>query len=227
MRNWGIIISVVYALVVLLLFSEGIAFLSYGELGAFQDREIIELVVLVILLPILCQIALLIITVDRGHRWLRKRQHIGISIASISAALSFLTAGLVFSVWAAISGDDATDFLEGIVGESIFGFAVVILLPAAATWGIWALIFRRYREDSSTQLQQLFRWLYSGSVLQLLVVVPCHVWVRSREDCSAPVLTGFGIATGLSIMLLAFGPSVIYLYSRQFKQYEEEDSKAT
>jgi hypothetical protein len=32
------------------------------------------------------------------------------------------------------------------------------------------------------------------------------VVARQREDCSAPFATGFGIATGIAIMLLAFGP---------------------
>jgi hypothetical protein len=54
----------------------------------------------------------------------------------------------------------------------------------------------------------------------LLIVVPCHVVVRHRDDCSAPALTGFGIATGLAVMLLTFGPGVVFLYRKRLRRYE-------
>jgi hypothetical protein len=56
--------------------------------------------------------------------------------------------------------------------------------------------------------------LLRGSALELLVAVPCHVIVRRRDDCSAPVVTGFGIVTGIAIMLLSFGLSVLLLYQK-------------
>jgi hypothetical protein len=56
---------------------------------------------------------------------------------------------------------------------------------------------------------------------KLLIAVSCHVIVRHREDCCAPVFTGFGIATGMAIMLLSFGPSVLFLYKKRMKQYEK------
>jgi len=42
--------------------------------------------------------------------------------------------------------------------------------------------------------------------------VPSHIIVRNRNDCCAPMGTFWGITTGLSIMLLCFGPGVFFLF---------------
>jgi hypothetical protein len=60
-------------------------------------------------------------------------------------------------------------------------------------------------------------WLLRGSVLELLIAVPAHIITRRRHDCSAPIVTGFGISSGLAIMLLAFGPSVYLLYRKRME----------
>jgi hypothetical protein len=73
--------------------------------------------------------------------------------------------------------------------------------------------------NSSGVINRLISWLLKGSILELLVVVPCHIIVRRRHDCSAPMVTSFGIATGIAIMLLSFGPSVLFLYKKRLDAY--------
>jgi len=59
-----------------------------------------------------------------------------------------------------------------------------------------------------------------------LVAVPCHVIVRRRDDCSAPIATSFGIVTGIAVMLLSFGPSVLLLYKKRLDAYGNRGSLA-
>jgi hypothetical protein len=82
-------------------------------------------------------------------------------------------------------------------------------------WLIWTLVFYAFaRNDTPDSLvKRATRWLLRGSVLELLVAVPSHVIVRQRNDCCAPFSTFWGITTGLSVMLLAFGPGVFFLFA--------------
>ena len=100
---------------------------------------------------------------------------------------------------------------------------IVLLLvfgTAGALWLGWTLVFWLLSLDRGPEgvALKLHRWLLAGSVLELLVAVPTHVVVRRRSDCCAGVGTGAGICAGIIVMLLAFGPSVAFLYYRRWKQ---------
>ena len=56
------------------------------------------------------------------------------------------------------------------------------------------------------------RLLLKGSILELLVAVPSHIWVRRQTYCCAGFMTFIGITFGLSVMLFSFGPAVFFLY---------------
>jgi len=94
----------------------------------------------------------------------------------------------------------------------------------AALWLFWGILFYFYFRNSSAVVTRLVSWLLRGSVLELLIAVPCHIIVRRRNLCSAPVVTSFGIATGLAIMLLSFGPSVLFLYKKRLDSYPPRPS---
>jgi hypothetical protein len=84
-------------------------------------------------------------------------------------------------------------------------------------WLVWTLVFYWFaRNDSPESLvRRAIRWLIRGSILELLVAVPSHIIVRNRQDCCAPFSTFWGLTTGLSVMLLAFGPGVFFLFAER------------
>jgi hypothetical protein len=93
-------------------------------------------------------------------------------------------------------------------------------------WLLWSVVFYLYRQQFSEKLDRVIGWLLNGSVLQLLIAIPCHLIVRHRNDCSAPAVTGFGIATGIALMLMAFGPSVVFLYQKRLGEYGRKSRSA-
>jgi hypothetical protein len=88
-----------------------------------------------------------------------------------------------------------------------------------ALWALWGIAFYLYFRNSTQVTARAVSWLLKGSVLELLIAVPCHVWVRRREECCAPLFTSFGIVTGIAVMLLSFGPSVLLLYKKRLDAY--------
>jgi len=90
----------------------------------------------------------------------------------------------------------------------------------ALMWAGWTIVF--YRMSRSTDARDVVsrqcRLLLRGSLLELLVAVPTHIVARSRDYCCAGAHTFIGIALGLTVMLLSFGPGVFLLFVDRWKQ---------
>ncbi|MGA3131209.1 MAG: hypothetical protein ABSD59_10435 [Terracidiphilus sp.] len=127
-----------------------------------------------------------------------------------------LSFAVILCVDAAIQNDAFGDKYLDYVGGP-FGFWVIL-------WVLWAVVFYLYFRKSGSSIARAISWLLKGSVLELLIAVPCHVIVRRRDDCSAPVATSFGIVTGIAVMLLCFGPSVLFLFKKRLDGYSVNKS---
>ena len=88
-----------------------------------------------------------------------------------------------------------------------------------AFWLVWALLLGFYcgGREPKTMMQRIVRFMVAGSILELLVAVPTHIIARSRSYCCAGYLTFWGLATGLSVMLFAFGPAVFVMFARRYQ----------
>ncbi|MFQ5802675.1 MAG: hypothetical protein ACE5JQ_07260 [Candidatus Methylomirabilales bacterium] len=215
MRNWGIIITLFYFIVVTILLLPGAYVISGGHwhdvVPAYKDW----LTWLWIGILVSGQAILLFISVDSSRKKLKPRQHVLVSVSTVALMFGLLTYAGLFSL------------LGGIFGDPIMVELMDTRLQAAgwliAFWLFWALVFSLYQSEISSRINLLVRWLIKGSVLELLIAVPSHIIARHRNDCSAPFITGFGIATGIAIMLLSFGPSVLFLYKKRLNQYKRHE----
>lgn len=219
MRKWGILITVFYALVLLFLLdpitvmlSDPVQSVRWGKLPWWYDTGFWPLIAWAFLL-IAGQALLLFVSIDTTFRRVQPRRHIAVAVTTVAAMVGLLCAAVFWSIHVAIAGDDA--FQQGDLAGVVW-----LAGPVTVFWAAWAFVFHRYKAGDSAKLERLVAWLIKGSVLELLIVVPCHIIVRQREDCSAPGVTGYGIATGIAVMLMAFGPSVWFLYQKRLAEYK-------
>jgi len=216
MRKWGIVISAFYAIILLgILVPSGVLLAGPSSGSDFLRslggvyREWFWWVPLGILL--FSQASLLFVSVDTSKRRLKPRAHVLVSCAIASVLTALLSLAVIWSLMAAVRSDK---FDLTITNTNLDAF-----IWLGAFWLPWLIFFYLYLRNSSAVVTRVISWLLKGSVLELLVAVPSHVIVRRRQDCSAPILTSFGIVTGIAIMLLSFGPSVLFLYKKRLNAY--------
>jgi hypothetical protein len=134
------------------------------------------------------------------------RRSIWATALAAATLFSLVVIGVVASAGAALWGDDIIDFK-------------LPLLFVLVTWALWAWVFRSfaYATDPRAYLHRLMKWLLRGSILELLVAVPSHIVVRHKDVCCAHGLTAMGIATGLVVILISFGPGLYFLYAQRIR----------
>jgi hypothetical protein len=228
MKRWGIVITVFYAIIMVVLVVPGVLLFCLRHPTA---REFFDIVLeayhlwdLWIWLAILIggQALLLFLSVDTSWRRLKPRQHVAVTAALAGLLTALLTFAAVWSLAAGISGDHFDKWpLQPWNGSRHWLFAGGVLVWAAVLWAIWGAVFYLHYRSVSEPLSAIVSWLLKGSALELLVALPAHIIVRHRNDCSAPVVTGWGIVTGVAVMLLCFGPGILALYKKRLDGYAQ------
>ena len=216
MRNWGLAITLFYALIVVvlllpcaILLAVGIS--STGWAGFYlhlKEAYATWFTWMFVAIPVVGEALLLLLRVDNSEKRLKPRTHIWVSASTAGCFLGILTLAGVLGFGVALRGDN---FLP----QTTLSPLAVILVA----WAAWTAIFYRLHRNSADVVSRAVTWLLRGSVLELLIAVPAHVIVRRRQDCSAPLATSFGITSGIAIMLLSFGPSIFLLYKKRMERY--------
>jgi hypothetical protein len=198
------------------------------------------------------QVLLLIVPVRAIERRPRGRRSIRLTIVTATFLLANLFFAAIFAVLAAWRGDKMFDGLEvpfaaltflanhipmlraGLAQVGIpLGEELVAILNLIGLllffWLVWGLIFYHYAkaDEPDTLVRRAMKWLLRGSILELLIAVPSHIVVRSRTECCAPFVSFWGIATGISVMLLSFGPGVLFLFARRLRERRPKAGNAS
>ena len=235
MKRWAILTVVLYALALLLLTVPIllVAFADWGvnkmNIGLHELAQLYSHWGYWLWLAVLVtgQILLLLVPIDLSETRLPARRKLKVPVIVSAFFLANLLFAGILSILCAIFKDNAfdvfslTDWILGhrtgsppTVDQTTAGAWTSISLIVGVCWVVWGLIFSRYAkaDEPDALSKRVTRWLLRGSILELLVAVPSHIIARRRDDCCAPVGTFWGIATGISVMLLCFGPGVYFLF---------------
>lgn len=228
MLRWGIALTALYAVIVVGVLIPWALYLSnsagtggfFGSLDQLVELYEEKLVWLVGLLVLAGQATLLFLSVDTSQKRLKPQMRIWVSCVVAGVLTGLLMYAGVLCLGVGVRGDKFLD-----ASEVAIATRTRVLVGMGILWMIWGVVFYLYLRNKSEVAGRIVTWLLRGSVLELLVAVPCHVLVRRRHECCAPMVTSFGIVTGIAIMLLSFGPSVLFLYKKRLDGYAVRESK--
>jgi hypothetical protein len=158
---------------------------------------------------IVSQILLLIVPVRIVRQRPKPQRGIWVTAIAAGALFAIVVLGILWSVAVALFGDYAIEDWPSLAALVFLG----------VNWIVWSCVFRAFARntDPRSYIRRLMKWLLRGTVLELLIAVPSHIIVRHKDVCCAHGITAAGIATGLAIMLVSFGPGIYFLYAEKME----------
>jgi hypothetical protein len=237
MKRWAIVTVLLYALALLLLTpptlllalgewwgrGEGIRVSWDKAFDLFREWQYwLWLGVMVV-----GQFLLLLVPVDIAARRLTPRRKLRVPVVTSAFFFASLVAYGLFSVACAAFGDNAFRVLE-VFGEGDWPSLAVVVLVVGALWIVWGVAFYRMTRanEPADAAARLTRVLLKGSIAELLIAISSHIIVRHRDVCCAPAASFWGIATGISVLLLCFGPGVFFLFAERIARKQPKPPSA-
>jgi hypothetical protein len=114
--------------------------------------------------------------------------------------------------------------------ESSPVLSALLLSVTLIAWPAWTTLFIKLFKDSHQAFIEgrFYRLLLRGSILELLVAVPVHLYVRRKDDCSVGIWSGAAIVVGTLAAFLVIGPGLLMWYvvraqALRTKQQEEQN----
>jgi len=157
---------------------------------------------------LLCQAAFLLVPVRIMDKRPVTRSSIITAIIGAAFMMGVLIAGVLVSTGEILTKDPLDKYIW------LVALAGIIIM-----WMLWALVFWRWSNVLEPRLliERQSRFLYRGSILELLIAIPAHIIARQRDYCCAGFSTLAGIIFGIAVMLFSFGPGVFFLYAERLK----------
>lgn len=234
MKRWAILTVLIYALALLLLTVPMllVAFGGWGNGDAISLQEAFKVYLnwwywLWLGVLVAGQVLLLLLPINISERRLPARRSLQVPVIVAGFFLANLAFAGLLAIFCAVFKEEGigifgflTPFKVTEVSPSDLQTAAGMFITVLVFWFIWAAVFRSFAKSDGPDslLKRVTRWLLCGSILELLIAVPSHIIVRRRGDCCAPLGTFWGIVTGISVMLLCFGPGVFFLFVERFQR---------
>jgi hypothetical protein len=112
---------------------------------------------------------------------------------------------------------------EGIMGVDSYWGIICVWITMLIIWGIWSWIFFVYwrQGDRYTQSGRMIRGLVAGSILEIIIAVPVHIWATRQRECYCCRGTYTTLILAATVLIWAFGPGIVLLYMREKRRIEK------
>lgn len=167
---------------------------------------------------LLGQALLLLVPILFVEKRLKSRRPLLVPVITAALLFALLAGAGGLALYVGIWGERSMPESAFLTRDMVDGAVLKLML---ALWLAWGLVFWRFAKSAASPdalVRRLMRWLLRGSILEFLVAVPCHIATRWRNDCCAPLGSFLGIAFGISVMLMAFGPGVFFLFVERWRR---------
>lgn len=170
--------------------------------------------ILIGVLTIICSVTLLVPMKIARRKNVTRRSWLSLAIAA-GLLMGLLMGALTLVIGELIMRDD-------FFGNPLLWSGVVM---AVAGWLFWGVIFFRYWRDKAgrSHVSRVMSKVLAGSIAEMLVAVPSHIYIREQTYCCAGAGTFTGMAFGFSVMLLGFGPGVFFLFMRRVERLRQPE----
>lgn len=221
MKRWALLVVVLYAVAIVAFTVPTVllAFVKFPVKGP-EANDITAMAVawqywLIVAVLAAAQALLLAVPVRRAAGRPVRRRSVWATVTAAGFAVGLLMLGGLLSVYETITKSFSSE------NDLAFRFFVeTIFVVAAGSWLFWTVVFARQAREMPPDdwMSRLFRRLYVGSIAELLVAVPTHIIARVRDYCCAGVMTFVGIACGIAVLLMAYGPGVFFLFAARWRR---------
>jgi hypothetical protein len=212
MKKWPFVVAGLYGLTFVLLMGP-FAWIAFSDRENAKASEMLGAVVTwqiwaIALVMIIAQFALLRIPVGVASKRPVTQRSVWSTLLSTAFMMGLLALG---------AGVCIHETLTRLNDDNGIPLSIALGL---VSWLFWALYFHRITSLNTPEekVSRLRRYLWTGSILELLVAIPTHIVARQRDYCCAGMLTFVGLTCGLSVMLFAFGPAVYFLFVARWKR---------
>ena len=156
-----------------------------------------------------------------GYHKFKKAKIIPIIIFSLMFAI------LIFSLNLTLS-----EFFDGKYEEislKLFSGQYVYIVTIAI-WAVFSLIgiIVNLKKDTDNIYKKYLTALLGGSVLELIITVPMHLYIVKRGGCFAGLTSIFGVIGGLLVLTFVMGPSIflfIIFFHKKFSKNKKMPEK--
>jgi hypothetical protein len=113
--------------------------------------------------------------------------------------------------------DHLVSEFDELIGASqhryVLEVSLVVVVIVALSWAVWLAIFAlAWTGEWLVRYRRMYRLIFAGTWLELLITIPVDVQVRKRTNCYCGEGTFLALIVGITTAVWAFGPGLYLLF---------------